>query len=322
MKPTHLALAALILTGAAGAVWWQLGKNEGRQTGTATSPISEPSHRRAVKPARTSRFASLTDPSVRWQVRVDMLRRLEADSLGGEDIDTLYKLLNHRPAPGQEENWWIIVNEIMEQMRKQAIAPERYGKEMLAIIRNPEAAEVLRDYAVQHLGQWISPRGQELGIPREQNTGFIREALPALGYQVADPALAHTSIPGTTLAVLADMRAGGLGDEALAPVIRHLDPWFRDTLGGKNEVSKVTRVSAINAVGTLGLTQYLPLIRRGALEEAGDASFRLCSIAALGDLGHEEDIPALESLASGYSKFRFAAQTALTKCKIANSDEN
>lgn len=267
----------------------------------------------------SSYWNKLTDSSIRWQVRVDMLRRLDKSNLTTGDTETLYQLLNHRPADQQQEAWWVVVNEIMEQMRKQAIGSDRYTDTLLSILGDDTAPVVLRDYAVQHLGQWICPRGVEQANPHETDLALIQEAAHALGNLVVDPDLAHTSIPGTTLAVLADMQGGGVSEATLSEVIERLHPWLEPTLKGENSVSQITRSSALNAVGALRLKQYRPVLSRLAGDEKTDSSLRLSSIAALGQIGAEEDLSLLQSLASGSTKYRFAAATALNK--LTSSDD-
>ncbi len=310
MKFTSVIPAALLLAGAGGIIWWQHARTDKHLLAASNNPGLTSPHIRTEKAARDSRFQSLTDPSVRWQVRVDMLRRLDAGSLGQEDINTLYSLLKFQPAADQEENWWVVVNEIMEQMRLQAIAPERYANELLAIIRNPSAPDVLRDYAVQHLGRWCSPRGAKLGHPSERNPAIVRETVDTFAALVTDPSIAHTSIPGTTLMLLVDMKGGGVPEEIINPAIKTLEPWFATTITGNNNTGKITRISAINAIGMLALETFRPDIRSLATNESVDPSIRLNSIAALGQIGEPSDLAALQAIATSDSRLRFAAQAA------------
>ncbi|MGJ8634237.1 MAG: HEAT repeat domain-containing protein [Luteolibacter sp.] len=307
MKSTSIILATLLLAGAGGVVWWQLDKTEEHSEENIAEEVVKI---REAREARDSRFQKLTDNSVRWQVRVDMLRSLDAASLNQEDINTLYDLLTYTPVPGQEENWWVVANEIMEQMRLKAIAPDRYAKEMLAIIRNPAAPEVLRDYAVQHLGQWVTPRGAELGQPSEQDPTIVKETAEAFAALVTDPTNARSSIPGTTLMVLIDMKGGGVPEDVINPVLETLDPWFEGVLSGRNASSKITTISTINAIGMLRLETFRPEIHALATNEATDPSLRLNSIATLGQIGTEADLGTLQSIARSNSRLRHAAQAA------------
>lgn len=311
-----LILASTLLLGAGVVAWWRLFSG---LTSPPSIPPSQPPAATAMGDSTgvtvasrppSSPWLQLTDSSLSWQVRTDMLRRLDKEQLSAADIETLYQLLNHQPSELNSESWWVTVNEIMEQLRKQAIAPARYTPALLSLLANPDTPEVLRDYAVQHLGQWLTPRGAAQGFPHEEDPARVQEAAQVLAALVTDPTLVHTSVPGTTLTVLADMQVGGLATETLQPLFQGLSPWLHQTLRGQNNSSLITRTSAINALGTLRQDSYRPVIRTLATSPTDDSSVRLSSIAALGRLGSQDDLAVLSDLAAGSTKFRFAAQAA------------
>ncbi len=306
-KSTLLALSLLL--GAGGVLFWKSSQNldTAQKSPSAESALSEDAPTAALAP---SSWENLVDDSVRWQIRVDRLRRLNKDALSEPDVETLYNLLDRRPSALHAEAWWVVVNEIMEQLRKQGVAPQRYTPALLTIIKDQTAPDVLRDYAIQHLSQWLTPRGADLGNFHEENPELIKEAAQAFTDLILDAGLAHTSIPGTTLSVLADMKTSGLSEETLAEVTDQLHPWLQSTLTEEVNSEKNTRISAINAIGVLQLKQHLPAIRELASPVQTSASVRLSSIATLGQLGEETDLPFLEKLAASQGKFRFAAQTA------------
>jgi hypothetical protein len=308
---TFLIAAITFLAAAGGIVYWQL--NHTNQEKSVLLPVGQTVSPR--KSTAASVYQKLTDPSLRWEVRVDMLRRMNAETLTPSDIETLFSLLRYQPDPGQQENWWVVANEIMEQMRLQAITPESYAKEMLALMRDPAAPEVMRDYAVQHLGQWVSPRGAALGQPSETNQAIVRETAETFAKLITDPANSHSTIPGTTLMLLIDMRGGGVPEEIINPVIDSINPWFTATLADTNQTSKITRISAINAIGMLQLKTFRPEIRSLATSETADPSLRLNSIAALGQIGDADDIPTLETIAKTDPRLQHAALAALDKLK-------
>ena len=79
----------------------------------AAVPISESDHASTDGSATPSsevahfsaRFQFLTDPSIRWQLRANHLRELDANTLSQADVDALYELLHHRPLPEHAEDW-------------------------------------------------------------------------------------------------------------------------------------------------------------------------------------------------------------------------
>jgi len=307
--------AVLLLVVAGGLTYWQIARDKDKPSAIESTSAAEPGSPGYPRGRTESRvdFTKLTDNSVRWELRVDMLRRMEASQLGRKDVETLFELLHHQPDPGNEEHWWVVVNEIMEQMRLQAIGSDRYGREMLAIVRDADAPEVLRDYAVQHLGQWVTPRGAALGHPHEQDTAITREAAETFAMLAMDPSIEHTSVPGTALMLLVDMNSGGVDEEIINPVIESLQPWFAATLDGRNQTGKITRISAINAIGMLELETFHPDILAMATDENADPNLRLNSVAVLGQIGGVSDITTLETIAATDNRYYHAARAALEK---------
>lgn len=302
--------ASLLLLAVMTLIVWQFLTSH-RGMNELTAQADRPAALQSQLVVRESRFTSLTDTTVRWQVHVDSLRNLDAATLGEHDVDVLYSLLHHTPQAGYEEQWWVVVNEIMEQMRLQAIAPERYTPELLSILRNSSAPEVLRDYAVQHVGQWVTPRGAELGYPHEQNPELVKETAEALASLIRDPSISHRSIPGTSLLVLVDMQAGGIATELIEPSIESLNPWFSAVLSGQITTGPLTLISAINAIAMLRLEEHRPSIRALAVSpESIDPSLRLNTIAALGLIGDASDLETLASIADSDSRFHHAALAA------------
>ena len=277
----------------------------------ATTPASE------VVPSPT-RFQSLTDPSILWQVRANHLRELDAETLSGPDVDALYAMLDHRPLPEHAKDWWTVVNEIMEQMRLQAIGRDRYAKALLAIIRDPTVPHTTRDYSIQHLMQWIAPRGGDIGLPHEEDPALIREAVTATVAAIIDPDLAQTTVPGTALNMLVDAREGGVDSQIIDEALAELDPWLGSVISGRISVEPINRYDAIGAVASLGLREYYPIVRELAFNEEGDLSLRMRSIRALGAFGEDVDLELLRGIADSGSSLRHAAQSAIEDFEISN----
>lgn len=307
--PSLKFIIPLLLLGAGAAVWWTQEKEPPSQ---APGPPS--ASRTRVPRAQGNRFTTLTDESIRWQVRVDRLRRLDATTLNTAETRHLYALLRHKPASQHREAWWTVLNEIMEQMRRQAIAPDLYTDTLSAIIGDPAVHPVARDYAVQHLGIWITPRPSVTGVaPHEQNPEKVAGAIEAITAVITEPAVQHTTIPGTALMVLADAHSGGLS--ATKASFTRLKPWLATTISGTSGASLVTRTSAINTAALMQCSEHLPAIRALVTDDATNDSVRLSSIAALGHLAENDDLGTLRTLADGHSKFKHAAQAALKKLR-------
>ena len=295
--------------------------DERAQVSISAVPISETDHtppNGLVTPAfevlpLSTRFQFLTDPSISWQVRANHLRELDANTLSSSEVDALYELLEHRPLPEHAEDWWTVVNEVMEQMRLQAIGRDRYAKALLAIIRDPSVSEIPRDYSIQHLMQWIAPHGESLGLPQEEDPALVREAVTATITAIIDPELAQTNIPGTALNMLVNARSGVIEPQIIDEAISQLQPWIRGVIPGRISVEPNNRKDAIGAAGSLGLREHYTMIRGFAFDDQVDPDVRLRSIAALALYDHEADLEPMRQIARSNSPLNYAAKSALGK---------
>ncbi|MFC4991954.1 hypothetical protein [Rubritalea tangerina] len=314
-----IALACMLLAVAGFVIWTLSGSTELEEAGQAQRgrtpervSVSDQGVVREDRPRDASnRFTRLSDGSVRWQVRVDQLRRLDASTLNATEVDYLYGLLRHAPS-GNPEAWWVVVNEVMEQIVKQSIAPERITGSLAGLIGDQSLDPVLRDYAIQHLSIHLKEESEA----EAQGFEAIRAAIVA-------PENQHNSIPGTALVALSTLQEAQptMVHAQFTALESYLDPLIR----GEVAASVATRTSAINAVALVGAESYLPAVRTLAQAEGGNDSVRLSAIAALGDfhqaaamaapssLSADADRQLLEALVASNTKFKFAAQAALKK---------
>jgi len=258
-----------------------------------------------------SPYSNLSDPAIPHQKRVAVLRDINPDKLSDTDIDALFQLLNHQPESGEESAWYLVMNEVMEQLRIHQIDSVRFIDSLLGIAQSPESLDVTRDYAIQHLALFINPLATEGTAHNAPSLQAQQNILSSFTDFIQHPELAQTSIPGTTLMAIADLHDSGISDELLNPVLEELTPWLTDTISGKSEANIMTTTSAINAVSILQLSEFTPVIRNLLASDKTPPSIRLNSIAALGVLGDDSDKSTLLAIADSKSKFRFAAKSAL-----------
>ena len=272
-------------------------------------------HRRTLPHTQSNRFTSLIDSSIRWQVKVDQLRRLEGSTLNPTEVDYLYKLLREKPQGSGKEAWWVVVNEVMEQIVKQNIAAERISSEFCSMIDDKNLDNVVRDYAVQHISNYIA-------YDTTSDAGTHVEVFQALKKAIQDPTNQHNSIPGTTLMSLVVMSENPSQTSVVKACFKQLDNYLRHLLEGESSASVVTRTSAINAVGLMQIEQYSPVLTQIIQSDDANASVKLSSIAALGDLhrtSNTEDAESTEvsalllDIATGNTRFKYAAVAALKK---------
>ena len=304
-KRTFALVAGTLLVLGAAVLLTRPGGGSPKPEATATLSVPE----RTPSPLAVARWKNLTDPAIHWQIRVAMLRREKDQDLSAEDAAALLDLLAYRPDSRAAESWWVVANEIMQRLAVRDMGGVRYPGTLLAIIQDAVAPEVLRDYAIQHLGQWIYPAGNaSAAAARDAKT--VAHILESLVATVRDPSLAHTSLPGTTLRVFADLKGRSFAPPLMQSALAALGDWFGGVISGDIQVSLITRTSAINAAGMLDMSEHLSAIRSLAYSSSGDPSIRLNAIAALGYLGCTDDLPQLEKIAGSSSRFRAAALTA------------
>lgn len=259
---------------------------------------------------QSKKFTHLTNPAIRWQLRVDFLKNLDIASLTASDIDSLYSLLRFQPASQDSESWWVVVNEVMEQMRLHGLGADRYSGEMVSLIEDSSLSAVLRDYAVQHLGLWLAPLGEEMHT--ESDPARAEAALASLVSATVDPQNLNTSIPGTALIALIGIEQSTAKHSAETEAqFARLQQWLYQVLDGSVSAAKLTRISAVNAAGLIGATETLPTIRKLVSESHTEDGIRLSSIATLGQLGDVADIASLEQIISTTPKFQHAASAAI-----------
>lgn len=305
---TAIIIAAMLLLGASGLVWLKIGNED---SPPEPSPAARTSTSRFSQrtTAATFRYKALTDDSLAQHTRLDLARSIDTH-LSEQETELLLGAFTHTPQSQSNEQWWLVLNEIMEQMRKKGVAADRLGPALTALIKDPKQTEVVRDYAIQHLSQWIAPPSPD--TPSEPSPVATADALQAIAFTITDPSIAHTSIPGTALMALT-ANDEYIAPELTAPVWQKLDPVLTTILKGEVYGSLSTRTTIIQSVALRGSKEHLPLIRQFARDEKADPSMRLSSIAALGIYRSGDDRQYLQQIATGSTRYRYAAQSALKK---------
>jgi len=308
MKLKILTLIVIFLCAAGGGYFLWL-SSQSRSQNSATATHQDLKSERDNEVEQLSSFRFLLDSSDSYEERVAPLRNLKLEELSENDINFLYSALSHHDHMHQED-WWVVLNEIMDRLGRIEDNPERYTAGLVGLIRNPEVHPVAKDYALQHLGNYYSPNldssGRTVATPEK-----TAEVLQVFVEAIVNPELSQSSAPGTGVTVLHSMKEAGVSDELLAPTIDQLTPWFTSTILGEREVPFSTRVTAINIAGEFKIESLKPVIREYVGTSSISPTIRLNAIAALGSFGDESDLGQLEQIAASSTKFRYAAQTAL-----------
>lgn len=271
----------------------------------------------SLRPDRPSRTPSshldfLADTSIPYQLRISRLRDHFATGCSEPDLRSLYQLLKTPPPAGElPEHGYVIANDIMQLILTHETDPQRYAARFSALLNSPGQPEVIRDYAVQFLAAWLNPLATQststrLPAASPELASAITQSLAAAA---TDPALAHTTIPGTTLMMLADLTRSG-SEVDYAPAVEILKPWLALALQENSSLPNPTRVSAVSAAALLAPADFRPVLRHIAYAENDGFSLRLPALAALGQAGEKEDLPKLQAIAASSPALAYAATDA------------
>jgi len=242
--------------------------------------------------ASVSRITNPTTASVTERVRAASEL---GQSLAQDEIGRLFQFLKSKPDPGETNlrALQLIKNEVLNNLRKQEIAPVGLTDTLIDIYRNPEQDPVLRDYAIQHLVYWYE-------TPVSEQQTRIRTLL-------IEAAQTESSIAGTALLGMHRLSAtdsGFNGEQINRLALQHV-------LSGRS--SSCTRATALQVCAERGVAEALPTIESLA-QDATDLTLRLSAVAALGRLGTAEHINSLKQLdCENNEPLRLAVLSALQR---------
>lgn len=294
---------------------WLITRNFPERSAVPASPMAEAAPA-SPSPAQKTRFVGqieqIEDPGLHWEQRVQAVRALPG-KLGEASVDRLFEFLKQPPAVGQE-NWYLVCNEIMEVMRKRNLAPGIYTRKHLELIQSASSDPMIRDYAAQHLAQWISGIDAQA---READGETAKGAFTSLCEEAAKPANAQLTLTGTTLNALTDAVLNG--NEAMRGRKDEVARVALDVLQNRHaEASAVNRATALQAAARLDAPGLNEICRQLAADTTAPVDVRLSSIAALGQVGGPEDLSLLRTYAKDET-FKFAAAAAVTRLEQASA---
>lgn len=304
----------LIVAGAAWVVW-------SKSKGPESSGLRPEDGKHAAIPERHAnqgdslrRWRAISDDRLPWQRRVELVKEIQ-HPVSPELVDLLFAELNRMVPEENRKGQWIVHNEILNTMRDQGLAPDRFTKELVGIIRDPSLTVVQRDYAVQHLVQWISPAAGN--APGESDLARRELGLDTLMAAVTDPAVGQGTVAGTALHGIADL-SNRIPQDQAEKIWIDLSPTVLKIIAGDIASGSGHQATAIQVAGMRRLDNCYPTIRAMAAEHATakDPTLALSAIAALGEYRHPEDREFLTQVSQSNSRYRFAATEALRKLSV------
>lgn len=241
--------------------------------------------------------------------RIDLVRSL-VSPFEESELEALYQLL-HGPCPEElsQSQWRLLANELMEVLRHNGEANERYGNELLAIAEQSDSDPVLRDYALQH---WFLAMETELSeLPKEEQEPVLLARLAKLTPLLEQPDSLQFTLWGTALqSATAVAESQSSWQPGIAAMV---EKQAQSALAEGSAASVPNQVAAIQSVARLSLEDFLPRVRSLAADESAHSSLRLSSIAALGYFGDQSAQSFLETLTQSDQGLKYAAISALKK---------
>ena len=295
-RPTtrHLLLLAVVLAGGVVAIVATRSKPTAAQMPAVARPAAptgplNPAAQALIDHANGGRCheASVAAESLPADLALDDFRRLLAFSLG------------HQPKNLTSQAWDVVVNDIWEALRRQHSYPPEFASELVAYFRAPSTTDVLKDYAIQHLGGWLS---SDLPAGAGENDLAVRQQV--LSFLVEASGMRTKTYSGTALYALdRSIRPGGAAEEAcpaLGPIkAACIAPLQDAALALVNDASASThaRISAFQIALERRDLRALASARKIAADPAVPPMLRASAIACLGRIGAPSDLEILAPIA-------------------------
>jgi hypothetical protein len=306
MKLTKAIVSvAVISVMAVSYVTWSQRVSKPPQHYSSHSQVGQASKHREV--AKSLVLESITNPDIHWEERVHAVNQLPVN-LDAATRKGLVDYLTNKPNKEPLKDWYVVANEVMQTLRQHELPPGFYTREMTILIESPTADPVLRDYAVQHLSQWISG---VVPAARETDAVLVTAAFDAMCGQAVAAENGQLTLVGTTLNALADALLRGEG--TILAKRSHLQKIaLKLATTADTSVSTFNRACALQAAARLD-TPELPDVCRQLVHHSDVApDLRLGSVAALGLVGNAGDLALLQSFAVD-SPFHYAAAAAIQR---------
>jgi len=212
-----------------------------------------------------------------------------------------------RPADIDSSDWQRLVNDTLDRLGTADSAPEGMGRFLIALWRNEKADPVLRDYALQFIGNWHTAVSRSAG--GERDPAVRAEMITALGEALRQPGQDWSAVALLSLQRIRDAGAR-VGRNEIAPD-RFVDE-IRVLLSDR--AKPAVRLTALQVAARMRLPGTLELARQLASDPTQPATLRMSAISAIGQLGGDSDAAALREIAAGQDpRLRFAGNEAIQR---------
>jgi hypothetical protein len=214
-----------------------------------------------------------------------------------EDWALLQKFLLRPNAQDKGQLGQVIKNQLLDVLCAFNLPPTGLGDVLAKMYENQKQNEVIRDYAVQHMGAYYE---QISGQPKSAQA---EQAVQGVLWKAVNER--NDSIGGTALLALKRLSQEYPGFNQ-AQIANTAVQMAGDPIAGE-----LTHITAYQVCAQLGATDALPMVRQAA-QNGETISVQMSALGALGQLGGTEDISLLKSVLEGtQERLKPAAQHAL-----------
>ena len=242
---------------------------------------------------------TIANPSADYWARMHAVNAFSS-RLSDADWDSLRKFLLKTDTLDNDSIGQVLKNNLMTALCVINPPPSGLGDLFVQIYRDHKQDEVIRDYAVQHLGQYY-----EQMSGRENSDILLQSVQSVLWDAVNEPV---GSVGGTallTLKRLSDEFPGGFDRERI-----------RDTamrMAGNPIAGELAHITAFQICAQMSASAALPLLLE-ASANGQTMTERISATGSLGLLGGPDQIPYLNRIIQGpEDRLRLAAQHALAQ---------
>lgn len=287
-------IAAIALAGLGLAVWWwQRPESGDTEVASGLSVREQPSKQVPKAVLNPAVAALLSTESMSLADRSAILSTI-GDHLADADLAALLAAITNAPPNGLSEGeWHSLADGIFRTLRRQQTPVPQYTDHLLGLWRDRNLSATLRDYALQHLREWIADhdvRSSHEERP-EKIALIVRTFIDAVtpGDPDCDP---QSTTTGTALLALDEWAhatpppAGLDPDEVRKLLLTH---------AASPESHRGVRSTALQLCASRGMEDALPVARDILRNPSSGAILRMSAIATLGTLGTPDDLTFLTS---------------------------
>jgi hypothetical protein len=224
-----------------------------------------------------------------------------------QEIVTLYGFLRLKFADQgelQQLEFHAVKNDVLDKLIAQKELPEDLGRVLLSIYRDTSTDPLLRDYCVQHFAAYHQRKWPKGTIGADKSDPERNDVMAAYWEALEET---DTSIAATALMGLRRLAAESGEAERQQVCERALALAVDDGAG------LATRTAALQVCALMRVREVLPVARELA-HRGKTMGVRLSAIAALGQIGDEEDASILKRIAASSEPYpRRAAEKALRR---------